>query len=172
MKYKEVLEIIFQLASIFGIGILIWYTFETFKIRKASDLQNKTLVRPLLIFAGDPTNFTIKNATNNPALNVVILTKINGNVQVLKDGAHISAIGPMQTSTTERSNMIPATFKELKQRMPHAHNLFDSLRGKETQCLIVIYDDLHGSHLYTMHFGSGGEFGVAAETGYIKNIRL
>ena len=167
-----IFEILFQIASIVGIGILFWYTFETYKIRKASEQQNFTMIRPHLAYTMDQTNFTVRNTTNNTALNIVLLTKLNGQFQVLKDVAHISAVAPQQTVTTPRTNMENVTVSGLKQRMPKWTKLFDYLATKETQCLVVLYEDLNGSKLYTLHYGSGDLFGVAGETGYVKDLKI
>lgn len=172
LSQPTVLETVFQIASIFGIGILCWYTFEIYKLRKASEQQNLTMFRPHLAYTMDATNFTIKNTTNNTALNVVLLTKLNGQLQVLKDLAHISAVAPLQTATTSRINMENVTANGLKQRMPKWAKFFDYIATKETQCLVVLYEDLNGCKLYTIHFGSGDLFGVAGETGYLKDLKV
>ncbi len=172
LSHSTILETVFQAASIIGVGILCWYTFETYRIRKASEKQNLTMIRPHLAYTMDQTNFTVRNTTNNTALNIVLLTKLNGQLQVLKDVEHISAIAPQQKATTPRTNTENVTVSGLKQRMPKWTKLFDYLATKETQCLVVLYEDLNGSKLYTLHYGSGDLFGVAGETGYVKDLKV
>ncbi len=168
----SVLETIFQVVSILSIGVLCWYTYETFRIRRVSENQNLTMIRPHLAYTMDSTNFTVRNTTNNTALNIVLLTKLNGQLQVLKDVAHLSAVAPQQTATIQRSNMEAVTTSGLKQRMPDWAKLFNYIALKETQCLVILYEDLSGSKLYTLHYGSGDLFGVAGETGYVKDLRI
>ncbi len=69
------LDFIKAVTLIATAGILLWYTIETYKLRKQSVLQTEIQIRPLLIthsfiIFGEEPRVIIKNIGNGVALNV------------------------------------------------------------------------------------------------------
>ncbi|MBI4722661.1 MAG: hypothetical protein HY769_06665 [Candidatus Stahlbacteria bacterium] len=70
-KILPVLPVINTGTVIVTAGIILWYTIETYRLRRQSVLQTEIQIRPLLIIILKE-DFTIKNIGNGIALNVEI----------------------------------------------------------------------------------------------------
>ena len=53
MHHASILQILGFIVSVITMGILLWYTIETFKLRKESQKQTSALWRPILDFQGN-----------------------------------------------------------------------------------------------------------------------
>jgi hypothetical protein len=167
---QSILETIFQIASILWVIVLVWYTVETYKIRITSELQLKTLVRPYLAYLQDPVNWTVQNPSQNIALNVFLLTKIDWKIQISKDKESVTAIGSGEKYTFTRNEMQAITKEELIRRIPSIEKYAVFLSSQPTNCLSAIYEDINWDKMYTITFGSGDQMGKAGVTGYVNSL--
>ena len=164
------LEIIYKIFAIIGIIILLWYTIETYKIRKNSELQVSLTVRPYLGFIADPSPYTITNKSNNVALNIFQFSKINNQFYLAEETSVGSALAPQTTIHFDKTQNKPISSSEIIRRMPNIKPLVDYISKKEVNAFVVIYEDLFGNKLFTSIYGSGDNFDKASETMYIKDL--
>ncbi|MFA5185736.1 MAG: hypothetical protein WC551_04575 [Patescibacteria group bacterium] len=168
---KQAIEILFQIASIVGVVVLVWYTIETFKIRVTSQNQLRYSSRPFLDFVSDPKPYTILNKSNNVALNVFQFSRIDGRYFIVDEKAIGSALAPNGTIHFDKNASKSISSDELIRRMPELAPLVSYINSKEIISLVIVYEDLLKNKLYTISFGSGGKYDQAAESGYVKDLK-
>ena len=165
------LDIAYKITAIVGIIILFWYTVETYKIRKNSELQVSLTVRPYLAFIADPSPYTIANKSNNVALNIFQFSKINNQFYIAEETSVGSALAPQTTIHFDKTQNKPISSSEMIRRMPSIRPLVDYISKKEANVFVVVYEDLFGNKLFTSIYGSGDNFDKASETMYVKDIQ-
>lgn len=170
-KTLSILEIAYKITAIVGIIILFWYTVETYKIRKNSELQVSLTVRPYLGFIADPNPYTIANKSNNVALNIFQFSKISNQFYIAEETSVGSALAPQTTIHFDKTKNKPISSSEMIRRMPNIRPLVDYISKKEANVFVVVYEDLFGNKLFTSIYGSGDNFDKASETMYIKDLQ-
>ena len=65
-------------------AVIVWYTWETSELRKASHRQMALQVRPFVVLSRSDNQFKVTNSGNGPALNVRV-----SDVQVLSDAGAV-----------------------------------------------------------------------------------
>ncbi len=170
--YLNILEIFFKIFSIIGVCILVWYTIETFKIRRNSDLQLKYNIRPYLNFLQDQNGITIKNLSKHIAINIfVFIRQDNGNYQLSNDLENPSALAEGGKSSFVRNQFKDYSSKKIKREIPEIERLIDYLEKEKQHCLCVVYEDLNGNKLFTTVNGSGDFFDKIGKTDYLINLK-
>ena len=102
-KFNYWLNIIFKIASIAGIIILVWYTVETYKIRINTDNQLKLGMRPYVAFLEDPNPYTVINASNNVAQNIIQISKLNGQYYISREES-VGGLSPNGKRHIDKNN--------------------------------------------------------------------
>lgn len=163
------LEIIFKFFSIFGIVILIWYTTETYNIRKTAEKQLTISARPYVAFLADSNPYTLVNKSNNVAQNVFQISKLSGQY-FINDEVSIGGLAPGGQIHFDKNKNKPISSNELSRQIPSITKLVNYLNQKQANCLVTVYDDLFGNKLFSVFYGSGDGFDNASETKYIKDL--
>lgn len=170
---QESLDIIFKLATILAFPALAWYSWETFKLRKATERQLDTLVRPFLgiVLLGDQSKRKVKNDGSAMALNAFFLERINSTrFKISEEKYNPSGIPIGKAHEFACDKMVELTASELSHRIPSVKNLVNYLAKKEENFLAVVYEDLHGNKLCTISYGSGGAYDAIGQTDYINDL--
>ena len=168
---KQILEIIFEVASIIGVGVLIWYTVETNKIRVTSQNQLRFAARPYLAFNADPNPYTISNKSNNVALNILQFSRISGQYFIIDESVVGSALAPNGSIHFDKNAAKVITSEEMIRRMPELEPLVNYVNKKEVTTLVIVYEDLLKNKLYTISYGSGDKYDQASESGYVSDLK-
>ena len=167
--FGQGLEIIFKIFSILGIFILLWYSYETYKIRMNSENQLKISARPFVTFLPDPNPYTLVNKSNNVAQNILQISKINGQY-FMADEESVGGLGPDGQIHFDKDKNIPITSDGLRKLIPDIAKLVTYLDKKQVTCLVVVYDDLFGNKLFSISYGRGVGIDNASETHYIDDL--
>lgn len=165
------LEIIYKITTIAGVIVLVWYTIETYKIRKNSEKQLAYSARPYLAFIADPNPYTISNKSNNVALNIFQFSKINNQIFIIDEASVGSALAPQANIHFDKNANKQISSDEMVRRMPNIKKLVEYIANKEINAFVVVYDDLLGNKLFTSIYGSGDDFDKASESMYVNELK-
>jgi len=169
-----ILETIFKIASIIGVVILVCYTIETYKLRKNSDKQLISAVRPVLIMSGvldflkthdtlrDMNEYDI-NCYNNIALNIYIFIK--------EDEKRILNLKfPLKIIESNNSCKLHVDdFYQTEKVVCNVDEIKNYINLYNWQC-VLIYQDIGGRMLFTLIYRKSDEESVM-ETKYLDEIK-
>jgi hypothetical protein len=171
-KKRSKLEIIFQVASIIGVAILFWYTYETNKLRLTAQQQLKYTARPFVaLIQSNPEKLTIANKSNNVATNIFLMMKNQGQYYILQEDSISAGLTPnteMSFATTSFTNI---SEDELLKKFSYLKFLVKNINEKEiTNNIIIVYEDLLRNKLFSIIYGKGGTYTEAIETRYLDEL--
>lgn len=167
---KDVIE------SLTLIGIL-WTAWETFKLRKSAQAQEKLQLRPVLSFVPVYPPYVIKNETNNVALNIFCFSKRRDGYYVVPNSSHVIGIlgSKSDTGNNYQTNGFSAeqiiSRKEFLKKFDWIEPLLKKIEEEDILTRFVIcYEDAFGNKLFTFINSSGGSYASTCETGYISDL--
>jgi hypothetical protein len=96
----EIASILTAGATTATLGVLIWYTIETYKLRKEAQKQNESAVLPIVVIEepsqDDPEAFVIRNIGKGPAFQISALADSERCRSAFRgDGDHDSDLMPI-----------------------------------------------------------------------------
>jgi len=153
-----------QLANIVGIvlqsiiaGFLIWYTIETYKLRKQTAYQCRISIQPIIDFPDDKLppfpRFALENVGLGAALNLHLYVWASEKSQLyaLPELKRPSIIKPGQRIETASLELIDSS--HIKKNHPKLAKLINNmplLEGPGT--FIAIYEDAGGNLYYSQQY--------------------
>ena len=133
---------------------LIWYAFETFKLRKEASYQREIAIQPLLDHIYDSKNppgvFTVENVGSGVAMNLHLYVWLSGESKMLglPQGQRPSIVKPNKKITLGPVKDIDTS--TIKKRHPKLNEIIEVMvkqRGVGT--FVAIYEDSAGNAYYS-----------------------
>lgn len=173
-------EVVINIVQILTLIAISWTAIETFKMRRSSQNEIKFQSRPVLgfLYQNPPYPYTVKNFSNNPALNIFCFSKRQNGYYIAPNSSHVISILPPQVDTgslfqTNGFNTeTTISKKELLKNFSWINPLLAKLEQEDNIVrLVVCYEDVFKNKLYTFINSSGGSYDFSGETGYIMDLK-
>lgn len=170
------LERIFKVASIIGVGILFWYTKETYQLRLTAQQQLKYTARPFVVLdQSEPDKIVIANRSTNVATNIFLLAKDLGQYRVLQGdrASQVNAgLTPETIMTIETSDFVQISEEELLKKFSYLGSLIKYIDSQDhARNFVILYEDLLGNKLYTITYGQGEIYTETMKTRYLDELK-
>ncbi len=157
MQPTDIIAIILQ--SIIA-GFLIWYSIETYRLRKQTAYQCRISIQPVIDFLSDPKLpvgvFFLENVGLGAALNLHLYLWISETSQLygLPEDLRPSIIKPNHKMQTPPMQVIDSS--SIKKNYPRLAKLINDIPSLLSEgTMIAIYEDVAGNFYYSHQYKSG-----------------
>jgi hypothetical protein len=133
--------------------VVVYYTYETYNLRKATVDSNALSFRPILVFDAGAPFCTVKNKGNGPALNICLIIWDGSKMKVTADSAVPGIMPPGNDSYcfVAHEEMDSVGFKK---KLPDFASLIERVTSTRHSLFCLTYRDLAGNRLYSIINGS------------------
>jgi len=159
MKDNSCFNILNNLILFLTLFVLVIYTIETTKIRKESQKQSVTSIRPVLIpYFPQSGEIAASNEGNGVAINIYILKFDTEKFRFLKESVSPRLCGHREPSlkefkfTDDKFEILESY--SIKQRLPYVSKHIDTILKKNEHTVCLIYSDLDGRKYHTTGYGN------------------
>jgi hypothetical protein len=154
MQSVNIISIVLQ--SIIAV-FLIWYTIETYKLRKQTAFQNRISIQPIIDFIHDAESpagvFTLENVGSGAALNLHLYVWMSDESQLLAlpKGQRPSIIRPNQRIRTGQLKSVDSS--AIKKNHPKLARLVSNMPSiPGIGSFVAAYEDTAGNLYYSHQY--------------------
>jgi hypothetical protein len=149
--------------------VVAYYTYETYRLRRAAVESNVLSYRPILVFDAAAPFCTVKNKGYGPALNIALLIW-DGNTLKVSADSEVPGIMPPGNDSHRFNVHVEIDSAGFKKRLPEFASIIERVITTRHALFCLTYRDLAGNRFYSIINGSNEtnyegvfEHGVVAE---------
>jgi len=144
------------------LGVLSAYTYYTKQILQEAIKTNQISSQPFLVLISEYVEpYKFINNGKGPALNIIIIEKMNGKIMMSSEANISGGLGLNGTGQILRKDFIEADKEKIIQKIPQLKN--SDLFERQSNWICLIYEDIFGNKFISVHSGSGNDFSKAIE---------
>lgn len=161
-------QLLSLLVTLITLCVLLFYTYYTKTISEEAIKTNQVSSQPFLVLLNESEEpYKIFNNGKGPALNVLVVEKINGKLMITPEGDILAGVTVNGNGQIIRKHFIETNKNKVMQEIPQLREM-THLFNRTNNWICLIYEDLFGNKFVSIHNGKGNNISTAIEFRQLK----